>query len=361
MRATAAWEQLLRVIEQHGQNLQYLLAVHTSTCAQPGKAEALVPSLEAAGFRQAHVTGSGAWTVSLDLPALYAPGDAAAFHLTVEGVSKKAVVREACQVCLAFMLVVAPRKLVLHLNALAHREASKQALIDAGRAVQTELGPPVSGTYRDRFHGDETPRIDRATNPGGRRRRRGHDVVPDDDRALQALRCLPVGPLWDMSGLPRWYCDELAGCVMPGGLRDLLRRFPQYFELVEPHQFRVIAPWNAPAAAPPASGPTAPAAAPAAGQEVCARCGRASSHHMHTSIWCTWCHRPVCEWHHMLMPPSQDGIPTSGRNPVLKAMVSSMKRRMCVTSRHSSWPQHGHRFRGRGLQAAEPVSGLPCT
>ena len=92
MRATAAWEQLLQVIAQHGKNLQNLLAVHTSTCSQPGKVEALVPSLEAAGFRQAHVTGSGAWTVSLDLPALYAPGDAAAFHLTVEGVSKKAVV-----------------------------------------------------------------------------------------------------------------------------------------------------------------------------------------------------------------------------------------------------------------------------
>ena len=44
------------------------------------------------------VTGSGAWTVSLDLPALYAPGDGAAFHVTVDVLSRKAVVQEACQV-----------------------------------------------------------------------------------------------------------------------------------------------------------------------------------------------------------------------------------------------------------------------
>ena len=40
------------------------------------------------------VTGSGAWTVSLDMPALYAPGDGAAFHVTVEGPTKKAVVQD---------------------------------------------------------------------------------------------------------------------------------------------------------------------------------------------------------------------------------------------------------------------------
>ena len=193
MRATAAWEQLMQVIEQHGKNLQNLLAVHTSTCAQPMKAEALVPSLEEAGFRQAHLTSSGAWTVSLDLPALYAPGDEATFHLTVKGDSRKAVVKEACQVCLAFMLVVAPRKVVLHLNALAHGEASKQALIDAGSLVGAELGAPIPGTYRHRFLGDVTPRIDLTHTHRPRRRRGGGDVVPDDDRALRTLLYLPGG------------------------------------------------------------------------------------------------------------------------------------------------------------------------
>ena len=206
MKATPAWPQLLRAIEKHGKNVRQLLMVHTSTCGQPQKAEALVPSLEAAGLGQAHLTGSGAWTVSLDMPALYAPGDGAAFHITVEGPSKQAVVQdlrrllllpfdiaytyiyiyiidiekeketyncyyhtgyneEACQICLAFLLVVAPRKIVLHMNSLAQGVASKNALIVAGLAVQAEMGPPHPGTHRHRFLGDETPRIDLGNNP----------------------------------------------------------------------------------------------------------------------------------------------------------------------------------------------------
>ena len=60
MQATSAWLQLLEAINYHGQDLQRTLAVHTSTCNQPEHQPALVASLEAAGLRQAHVTGSGA-------------------------------------------------------------------------------------------------------------------------------------------------------------------------------------------------------------------------------------------------------------------------------------------------------------
>ena len=94
MKATAAWPQLLRAIEQHGKNVRQVLAVHTSTCAQPQKARALVPSLDEAGFLQAHITDSGPWTVSLDMPALYAHGDGATFHITVEGPTKPAVCKD---------------------------------------------------------------------------------------------------------------------------------------------------------------------------------------------------------------------------------------------------------------------------
>ena len=77
---------------------------------------------------------------------------------------------------MAFLLVVAPRKIVFHMNSLAHGLNSKGALIAAGLAVQTELGPPVSGTHRFRFDGDETPRAVQGENrppppkvPGRRR------------------------------------------------------------------------------------------------------------------------------------------------------------------------------------------------
>ena len=94
MKATAAWQKLLRAIMLHSKIVRNVLMVHTSTCGQPGHAEALVPSLDDAGLRHPRRTTSGAWTVSLDLPALYAPGDGAAFHVTVVGRTKKAVCQD---------------------------------------------------------------------------------------------------------------------------------------------------------------------------------------------------------------------------------------------------------------------------
>ena len=79
-----------------------------------------MPSLHEAGLRRAHqVPGSNAWRVSIDLPALCAPGDGIAFHATVESTTKKACQMKACQICLAFLLVVAPRKIVFHTNSLS--------------------------------------------------------------------------------------------------------------------------------------------------------------------------------------------------------------------------------------------------
>ena len=154
MRATVAWPQLLKAIQKHSKGVRRVLAVHTSTCSQPKKEPALVPSLDAAGLRRDRISGPGVWKVSLDLPALCAPGDRALFHITVEGPTKNKVVREACQTCLAFLLVVAPRKIVFHMNSLVRGVASKEALIAAGLAAQAEMGTPQEGTRRHLFHGD---------------------------------------------------------------------------------------------------------------------------------------------------------------------------------------------------------------
>ena len=192
MAATRTWPQLLAAIDEHGKNVQYTLAVHASRCAQPAKAEALVESLEAAGLSQAHYdTAFGAWRVSLDLPSLYAPGDGAVFHITVEGNQKAAVKREACQICLAFLLVVAPRKVVMHMNALRYGVDSKEALIAAGHAGQRELGSPLPGAHRNLYN---APRREFSDNPSpprhARTRRRGSagPAEPDDTRAVQALQ-----------------------------------------------------------------------------------------------------------------------------------------------------------------------------
>ena len=92
MKATRSWQILLNEIEKHCRaGVKQVLAVHTSTACQRGKRQGLVEDLEQAGLRDAHTTGSGVWTVSLDLPALYTPGDGAHFHVQVEGSSKTEV------------------------------------------------------------------------------------------------------------------------------------------------------------------------------------------------------------------------------------------------------------------------------
>ena len=102
---------------------------------------------------------------------------------------------------MAFLLVVAPRKIVFHVNSLAKGMTSKQALIAAGLAVQNEMGPPHPGTHRHRFYGDEKPRRYLGDDPGPPRRR--GPAVPDDERAVAALARLPEGVLHDMRNLPR--------------------------------------------------------------------------------------------------------------------------------------------------------------
>ena len=89
MRATKSWARLQTQINAQCPYIPRVLAIHASTCAQPRKQKGLVPSLDHAGLREARVTASGAWTVSLTMPALFEPGDGAAFHVTAEGHSNR--------------------------------------------------------------------------------------------------------------------------------------------------------------------------------------------------------------------------------------------------------------------------------
>ena len=96
---------------------------------------------------------------------------------------------EACTICLAFLLVVQPRKIAFNASSLKSGERSKEALIAAGLAVGIEMDPPAPWTYRYRFLNDVTPRDVPSPYP----RPCLAPVVPDDERAVELLRRLP-GP-----------------------------------------------------------------------------------------------------------------------------------------------------------------------
>ena len=54
------------------------------------------------------------------------------------------------------MLVVQPRNVIFHPNALVHIWQSVEALIAAAEVVPEEVGPPVPGTSRHDFMNSES-------------------------------------------------------------------------------------------------------------------------------------------------------------------------------------------------------------
>ena len=74
IKDTRGWLQMQKAMQQEKKKAiwQQILAVHTSTCCQPGKAPGLVESLEEAGLRYPLTDpGSGKIAVRLIIPQLF--------------------------------------------------------------------------------------------------------------------------------------------------------------------------------------------------------------------------------------------------------------------------------------------------
>ena len=77
----------------HVKGRQHNRAVHAPTSCQPRKMPALVRDLLVAGLRDANVTGSG-HNCTLELPALFEPGDNHPYWVALEERTKKEVVQD---------------------------------------------------------------------------------------------------------------------------------------------------------------------------------------------------------------------------------------------------------------------------
>ena len=86
--------RLLQCLDAHMKGHQHNLAVHASTACQPRKVLVLAPDLLVAWLRYANVTGKGAWRCTLELPALFKPGDNHPYRVTLEARTKKDVVQD---------------------------------------------------------------------------------------------------------------------------------------------------------------------------------------------------------------------------------------------------------------------------
>ena len=93
-RRLGSWWRLLQSLDTHMQGHQHCLAVHAPTACQPRKALALAPDLLVAGLRDAKVTGSGAWSCTLELPALFEPGDNHPYRVRLEARTRKEVAQD---------------------------------------------------------------------------------------------------------------------------------------------------------------------------------------------------------------------------------------------------------------------------
>ena len=123
------------------------------------------------------------------------------------------------------MLVVQPRKVIFHPNALVHRCQSVEALIAATKVVQEEVGPPVPGTYRHDFMNNREPR----QVPMSARGNMGHFAAmlgptkTEDAAAMEVVAQLMPGALHDASRLPSPVWQGFARTVVVGGLRAFLQ------------------------------------------------------------------------------------------------------------------------------------------
>ena len=126
---------------------------------------------------------------------------------------------------LVFMIVVQPRRVVFHPNALAHGWQMVEALIALAEVVQVEVGPPVPGTYRHDFMNDREPR----QVPMSARGNVEHFAAmsgptqTEDIAAMEVATRMMPGALHDMSRLPAPVWEGLARTVVVGGLRAFLQ------------------------------------------------------------------------------------------------------------------------------------------
>ena len=86
-----SWGRLMQSLDAHMKGHQQNLPVRASTACQPRKALALVPDLLVAGPRDAN---SGAWSCTLDLPALFEPGDSQPYRAALEARTRMELVQD---------------------------------------------------------------------------------------------------------------------------------------------------------------------------------------------------------------------------------------------------------------------------
>ena len=89
--------RLLQSLGAHMKGHQQNLVVHASTACQPWKVPALVPDLLVAGLSDAKITSSEPWSCTLELPALFEPGDNHPYRVTLEARTRKEVVQDSLQ------------------------------------------------------------------------------------------------------------------------------------------------------------------------------------------------------------------------------------------------------------------------
>ena len=233
LRAHGAWLPFQQLVQEaiKGQARQ-ALSHHTTTSCRAGHAVGTCGSLKECGADVVRGT-PGQWICKIAVPNLLWPGDGIRLEVASPPQSSfKTAQRMTFIEILAYTFFRGPELFRAHTN---QWDMGKfQGVKVAARNLRNALGPRPHGRQWNRISdGDGTPSELRASapkraadyyQPPGE----GDDVAARDERILAALRRLPHG-VRQKGPCPRHVYEVLRVEVAPGGLLDLLKRFPDEF------------------------------------------------------------------------------------------------------------------------------------
>ena len=247
----------LKAEKKYNVQWRHILSHHTSTPCQPRKEPGTVTSLASAGLNNPK-GASGTWTVSLDLPHMFAPGDHFQTYYDSPTCNTKSDAQEtACFYILALFLVSGcwmvklPAKAFTDANAIWQRAELLQE--EYGKYHKSYGTQALLPTYQcvDQGHAPRPQPVPTQHRGGPRPPLTGESKDNSDAHVVTLLGNLKKGGAWHRANsLPREIWIGLKELMQPGELWEFFKRHPHEFEVqVREGLFR----WAPFPAAPPAA------------------------------------------------------------------------------------------------------------
>ena len=242
MKQLKEWQQLDEVVtSESSQSFRRILAVHTSTCCQPGKQDAVVKSLVDAGVETPLDAGHNQVKIQLALDKVFvidSAGMEPVTYCSAAHAHKGNAQEECCKMLLMFCLVAGPQQVKLHPNTLKRGAESVQALREAGHIAHVACTHFEEGTWRHAMTNQKAVDEIVPKPPGLKKPQCGGSAKEPEAQVVEAQVIETLQKYWRQNrqimipcSLPPWVWRTLDTLLPRNGLKPFLLRHPEMFEV----------------------------------------------------------------------------------------------------------------------------------